>query len=388
MRTRCATAIVAALCLGLTGTTTAIAKPARPQAPRTVSRDLLVSYSGDLRTVSLEATTQTVAMRLEDLAPQWSPSGHRIAGLVTDLGPERWDHGIATTTPDGNDRQLVVTAGDLNAYNASRGLPPADEFQHGPPFLGGGSWSPDGRTYVFAGLVRYPAHDPTVGDDDLFTYRLFSVSVDDAGRGVPGTLREVLAPTDAPVRDLWPAWSSNGWLVFVRAVYVSDGTCWREPEGQRELWAVRPGQPETLRLLSDFSTIPHTYPGVSRPEWDPAGTRIVVGGNLNPQGDGHPAGMVSSGDLWLLTVASGPASVTETGSQILRGSSGTDWHGTWSPDGRTVAFVEHTAANARDVRSRLFLHNVSTGQEQLLLEQTRKSITYPDWNPAGRNPSW
>lgn len=388
MRSRSITLVLAAVCLALVAPTSAVAKPSRPPSPTTVARDLLASQATDLRTVSLDGTTSRVATRLEEGAAQWSPSGDRIAGMVVDLGDRRWDHAIASTRPDGTDRQLVVTADELHAFNTSRGLPRADAYDYGPPFMGGGSWSPDGSRFVFAGQVRYPAHDPGLGEDDLYTYRLFSVAVDTSGRGVPGTLREVLVPTSAPVRDLWPAWSSTGWLVFVRASYVSDGGCWGDPVGQRELWAVRPGDPTTLRRVTDFSEIPHDHAGVTRVEWDPAGTRLVVGGNLDPQGDGHPGGMVRTGDLWLLDVTSGPTSIAVAAARVLRATTGTEWHGTWSPDGRTVAFMEHTAANARDVRSRLLLRDVLTGQERLLLEQTRTYVTTPDWNPAGRSPTW
>ena len=362
----------------------ASAKPTRP-APSATPPDLAVHWVRDvwqpyeLRTASLEGSTTTIASGLQtDSRPSWSPDGTRLAIVLRSITDDATDVTLVTLRPDSSDRQVLLTADAFDEVNALRGVASVRALGQRP--FASGTWSPDGSTFVFPGHVRYPAGDPTVLQDDLLVHRLFALDVETSGRGVPTSLREVLAPTETRLTDTAPDWSSNGWLVFVRAPVV-DRSGWMVVEGDRELWAVRPDDPSTVRPLYDLGTLPHDHDDVPVAAWSPDARHVALNTNVTAMNGAR------SGDLWLADVAASSSTIEVTGMHVLRAGATPEWSPTWSPDGVSVAFVERLDAR-RNFRSRLVVRNVTTGQEQVLLDQTNQTVSYPDWNPAGRSPTW
>jgi len=154
--------------------------------------------------------------------------------------------------------------------------------------------------------------------------------------------------TDAPGRDICPAYSANG----KRIAFCSDRT------GSFEIWVMNANGTEERQVteLGSYAVFP---------DFSPDGS--VLAFSAEPVGGGNT-------DLWLVPVAGGaPTQLTDTPDAL-------EENPVWSPDGTKLLFVRI----AGDFSSgQLWMREVSSGQEtQLTFDQTFKDQT-PDWSPDG-----
>jgi Tol biopolymer transport system component len=154
--------------------------------------------------------------------------------------------------------------------------------------------------------------------------------------------------TDAPGRDICPAYSADGRSI----AFCSDRT------GSFEIW-VMDANGNHERQVTQLQTY------AVFPDFSPDGSRLVF--SAEPDGGGNT-------DLWVVPADGGdPTQLTHTTDML-------EENPVWSPDGSTVLFVRI----AGDFSSgQLWTMDVTTGQEtQLTFDATFKDQT-PDWSPDG-----
>lgn len=154
--------------------------------------------------------------------------------------------------------------------------------------------------------------------------------------------------TDAPGRDICPAYSADG----RRIAFCSDRT------GAFEIW-VMDANGNHERQVTELGTY------AVFPDFSPDGSQLVF--SAEPDGGGNT-------DLWQVPVDGGePTQLTDTSDTM-------EEYPVWSPDGRTVLFVRIPG----DFSSgQLWTMDVGTGEEtQLTFDPTFKDQT-PDWSPDG-----
>lgn len=154
--------------------------------------------------------------------------------------------------------------------------------------------------------------------------------------------------TDAPGRDICPAYSADG----RRTAFCSDRT------GAFEIW-VMDANGNHERQVTDLKT------SAVFPDFSPDGDQLVF--SAEPDGGGTT-------DLWKVSVLGGdPMQLTDTSESLEEDP-------VWSPDGTKVLFVRI----ASDFSSgQLWTKDVTTGEEtQLTFDPTVNDQT-PDWSPDG-----
>ena len=155
---------------------------------------------------------------------------------------------------------------------------------------------------------------------------------------------------EPPVLRFWLIGGSPAWSPDSRHIaFLRDGDLFRAPVGD----------PDFIRLTDGLE-------GVRAPAWSPDQAAVAV-----------KASAGGSQDVWLVPARGGePRQLTSgamTADEVRFGVS-------WSPDGRTVAYVGNRADLGSDD---LWLADVGDGGERRLTDSIRVISTVPVWSPDG-----
>jgi Tol biopolymer transport system component len=296
----------------------------------------------------------------EHFFPRWSPDGSRLA-YTSRKGQVRLPS-LFVSSPDGTREEEIST----NGY-----------------FAGNVAWSPDGRELLFAGFV------PPDGQAGIFRLPLDSHQI------VPLHLGERLG------RQHEGAFVNLQWLPLAkrfmfdklvgadkREIYImaADGRqvervaeaptsyfTWPAPDGRRV--AYRQGQELKLLTLADrtsvtLATVPEGT-DVSGPAWSPDARGIAFS-------DTHRLQVLSPVD------ESPRALVEAPGGWAIGGPSW--WSGiAWSPDGRTLAYLQREMPAKEASRSELWLVPGAGGapRRAAVAPASHPLLSDVAWHPSG-----
>lgn len=177
------------------------------------------------------------------------PEGPRLTFLRWTLRPPSRD--IVTTSPDGSADQIVLSA--------TEGDVPVPRLYFAP------SWSADGRTLAFTGVVG----ERVVNDRGYFRTKIYLVDADGSGlRVVPGTaeaFEPIFSPDGRTVaftkkRRRWKR-QDNG---HQRLVYVSN-TAWIADLGGGQMRQLTPWRNHVAHIPTSFSPDGRTLAMTKRP---------------------------------------------------------------------------------------------------------------------------
>jgi Tol biopolymer transport system component len=219
--------------------------------------------------------------------PVWSPDGTQI--VYSGSGEAREE--------DQDELEIYV----MNADGSERRRLTSDHVLDAAP-----AWSPDGTRIAFAHMRGFGT-----GNTDGAI-----VVMDPDGNGRV----EITSHPDTPdeVFDSFPAWSPDGRLIaFTRATYPSSGS-----EPHVAVYTVDPKGGGERLLIEDAGDA----------SWSPDGTRIVFTSTRDRNGQTCFHDCRPSGEIYV-------ARADGTGVTRLTTSEADDQSPTWSPDGRSIAFV-------------------------------------------------
>jgi len=261
-----------------------------------------------------------------------------VAALTPDIVRRQAVIGFCALSPDGG--SVVYThrtvAGDR--YQTSLWLVP---YRGGRPRrLTSGrwsdsapAWSPDGATIAFTS-DRGPADTPAalylIAPDGGEAQRICAAEHGDVGAPVwsPGGTRIAFVAKAGPARF----WSGDPKLRTARVIRTVD---WRSDAGERDyrthLFVVpaRPGARPVQITQGDFD--------VAEPAWHPDGTRIAFAARMGPDADLAPKPSIHSVRA---KAGARPKQLVQLAGFARLPS--------WSPDGRTLAFVGTDVPGAPD----------------------------------------
>jgi Tol biopolymer transport system component len=202
-------------------------------------------------------------------------------------------------------------------------------------------WSPDGRTIVFESTLNGPSAIFTIGAD---------------GKG----LRQITRDSAAYIQ---PGWSPDG----SRIVFSSDG------DGHSELYTMNADGSGVTRLAA-------TSGGLYSASFSPDGKWIVYQGRSDKS--------LTRDRVWVIAAGGG---VSRQLSDSAHGAEGPRW----SPDGRTISFLqvpypknrwpdmnEADMQQAREGTRRVSIRPDGTGLT--VVTNVRKGDSGPQWTPDGR----
>jgi Tol biopolymer transport system component len=211
----------------------------------------------------------------------------------------------------------------------------------------GAVWSPSGQR------IAYFFVDAATTDTDIW---YFDITV--GPEPVPVTTGDVAAN----VKRL--SWSADSEFLVYDAP---------QPDGaESDIFRVAIASGEITNLTEDSADWD------ASPTWSPDGQWIAFVSDRAEVGQG-------SDNIWLLDTAEGQVQQLTNSDATLQ----EDIEPAWSPDGSQIAFLRHSLLGELGdptSPSGLWLVDVSTGEEQLLLEITGQlvGVQPPVWSPNGR----
>jgi Tol biopolymer transport system component/imidazolonepropionase-like amidohydrolase len=325
----------------------------------------------DFATSELKQLTSDAA---QDYMPAWSPAGDEIV-FVSESTPNRTP-GLFRMKASG-DAQAVLVA-ELEGAPSSPSV------------------SPDGKLVAF----RVLALGATGADAMGRAAEASRLAVVPLGGGEPRFL-----DTPEDVFPFRPQWSGTKEIVFTAA-----GSLWRQSLEERSEAVKIPFEAEVVLHRPSYQRRPVDFPksrerrpvrGMVRPVVSPDQSLIVYaalgdlwlvsaeGGDPKPLTrdeplDTDPHWAPDSGsvvfasdrsgtmDLWIKDVKAPPGE----GERRLTTSLGAELSPSWSPDGKTVAYVDHD--------SRLHVVGIQ-GEDDRVLTEPRRGVGIPTWSSDSRH---
>src|SRR5262245_18775254 len=316
----------------------------------------------DTRSGSLRQATKNPA---QDYAPAWSPDDREIAFLSTRSNGA--DAGSAPGQPAASIWAINVETGAERQLAAPRG-------RVGPP-----AWTGDGKqamyTVIADGAAKIEIGGQSVAAaEDVFPFRPQWISATDFLYTADGKIKRRTVGSDAPQtidftatiqlhRDAYPkrrhgvdSGEPRRGLGIVRPVV--------SPDGQKiavaalgDIWTMEIGS-KPVRVTSDRFLD-------ADPAWSPDGSRLVYSTDRADTGNL---------DLWIRDLKTGE-------DRRLTELPNADYGGTWSPDGKRVAFLSmlpHQQGAAVDIV------DVDSRKVTQLYRSAQRISSNPTWSPDGQ----
>jgi len=243
-----------------------------------------------------------------------------------------------TLSPNGNWLAFVIDGGQDRLVIKEVGSSVAPQVLYTSGILGAPAWARDGSALYVVSVVGETAH-------------LARVPVD-------GSAAEVLVD-GADVFPFRPSLKADGGLVYTAdgAVRVLDANGQDDGQIQFQADVILDRTPYTRRSYKLADTSPQKALGIIDPVLSPDGSQVVY---------------AALGDLWHVDLSSStPTPVRLTDDVYI------DLNPSWSPDGRSIAFVSDRAGKA-DV----WVMELASGSAQKVTD-TERPANMPVWSPDG-----
>ncbi|WP_109677659.1 DPP IV N-terminal domain-containing protein [Dyadobacter jejuensis] len=250
-----------------------------------------------------------------DLANDYCPAYSSNGDAIAFVSERTQAPGIYQLTKDGKETLLAAQAGKLYAP----------------------SWNPDG-THVY--FNAFTGSSSSLLDIDVKQQKAVAVT--------------------PPEEDVFPFRTS--WLSGKEFVYSADGKIKKKIVGKKD-----------AEIIPFEALVTVTTPNYTRKPYDfdkGAGKPVKGIKGLNVSPDGTKYLFSALGDIWMLKKG-------ETVPTPLTNDPYLDADPTWSPDGKTIAFLTD-----RTGQMTLWLHDVASGEQKELVKLDY-DLNYPSWSPDG-----
>lgn len=317
----------------------------------------------DTRSGNLRQVTKNPA---QDYAPAWSPDDREIAFLST-------RQNAGETAPSGlGQPQTAVWA--INVDTGAERQLSATRGRLGPP-----TWTPDGKqamyTVIADGSARIEMGEKSIAaGEDVFPFRPQWLSTADFLYTADGKIKRRTLGSDTSRTVEFSATIPLHRASYTKRKHDVDSRGPRRalgivrpvvsPDGKRvafaalgDIWAMDVGSKPT-RVTSDRFLD-------ADPAWSPDGSQLVYSSDRAETGNL---------DLWIRDLKSGQ-------DRRLTQLPNADYGGTWSPDGKRIAFLSmlpHQQGAAVDVV------DVDSGKVTERYRSAQRIPSNPTWSPDGR----
>jgi len=140
------------------------------------------------------------------------------------------------------------------------------------------------------------------------------------------------------------------------------------------VWTIGGGEPRDLMRGMDADTPTQPFGGTEELAISPDGTEVLFAA----KDDGKSDAWTTNVDVWRV-----PADGTHAPARVSHGA-GMDNVPSYSPDGRTIAWLSMERAGFESDRQRIVLHDRASGTERVLTEAWDRSPSEYSWSRDGR----
>ena len=308
----------------------------------------------------LTGVTSTTAANTDNMRPQWSPDGTKIAFDST----RKTDETDANSTNGTSNIWVVNTDGT--------GLTPLTTATAGNAGSYQPQWSPDGTKIAFDSMRKTDGTDAANTNN---TSNIWTMNAD-------GTALTALTTTTAMnASSNSPQWSPDGTKIAFESSRATDRTNAANTNNTGNIWVVNTDGTG----LTPLTTTTANYALSRIPQWSPDGTRIVF--QSHRKTDGTDADNTNNTtNIWMVN-ANGTGLTPLT--IITANFAGSD-DPQWSPDGTKIVFDSTRTTNGNDAANTNNTSNIWTmnadGSGIIALTTTTSSgalSEFPQWSPDG-----